>query len=1000
FLGVGAGLAGFSPSSNPPDVNGRVGATQYVQWNNTSFAVFNKNTGALQYGPAAGNTLFRALGGVCASHNDGDPVVSYDILSGRWVLSQFVVGAGQTSYSHQCFAVSTTSDATGEYYLYDFVTDPVNFVDYPHTAVWPDGYYMSTHVFNATSGTFTTGRIYVFERQKMIYGLPARMQSSDLGLEYGFLPADLDSLTPPAPGEAEFLLGPNEAADDLTDSYRVMVTWDPAPTIVLTRGQIPGGIGSAPCVNNSNGRDCVPQPAPATGVDYLDNIAGHLMYRLAYRNQGTQAAPQESLVVSGPSVGSATTPAHGAVEWFEFRNAGSSATQPTLFQSGTFDPDTDYRWMPSISMDKDGNMALGYSKSSTTVKPGIYLTGRLATDPVNTMGAEVEMQPGLGVQLGGGNRWGDYSAMTLDPIDQCTFFYTNEYLPNNGQFNWSTRIASYKFGSCASAANLYGTVTGIVSSAETGAPISGVTVTLNNGYAGATNAAGVYTILVPAGSYTATAADPARNCATASPASATVIPPGGGTVYQNFTIAGGSKLDAASLTIDDSLGNNNQIVNRGECVRVNLGLKNNGCATEKAISATLTTTTPGVTIDQGTSNYPDLVIDAGATNITPFRISVSNGFVCGTQVALSLNLTYAGGTKSIPFSVPTCAGGPDQAIPSSQLTTSDATQTDRVGRTGQPSTCSGKAAPGGGFTGTHYYKTFTFNNSSGAPRCYTVTINAGLNGPGDIESVAYDQTYDPTMIDANYLGDSGISGLGRTVSQASYSFNVPAGHNFVVVVNTTGSATSGTIASAPFSGTVSGFVNNTAGPGDCSTVPPIPALVGAAVRLTHGSAGTFDTTMPLNGGGVEPRLSGGNYTAVLHFDRAVQGGSASVTGGSGTVTGYSFSGNDMLVELSGVADQQRLTLTATNVAGSTGGGVLASAGVTMGFLVGDTNGDSTVNAADATQTRNVSGQLTNPTNYRTDVNRDGAINTADATVVRNRASNALPPTAGARGYQR
>ena len=139
FDGVGVGLGNFRPGSNPPDVNGRVGATQYVQWNNTSFAIFNKNTGALEYGPAAGNTLFQALGGVCASHNNGDPVVSYDILAGRWVLSQFVVGGPAGSFSHQCFAVSTTSDATGEYYLYDFLTDPVNFVDYPHQGVWPDG---------------------------------------------------------------------------------------------------------------------------------------------------------------------------------------------------------------------------------------------------------------------------------------------------------------------------------------------------------------------------------------------------------------------------------------------------------------------------------------------------------------------------------------------------------------------------------------------------------------------------------------------------------------------------------------------------------------------------------------------------------------------------------------------------------------------------------------------------------------------------------------------
>src|SRR5205807_10587507 len=109
FEGVGVGLGAFSPGANPPDVEGRVGATQYVQWNNTSFAVFNKTTGALLYGPAAGNTLFQSLGGVCASHNDGDPVVSYDILAGRWILSQFAVNGPNGSASHQCFAISTTS---------------------------------------------------------------------------------------------------------------------------------------------------------------------------------------------------------------------------------------------------------------------------------------------------------------------------------------------------------------------------------------------------------------------------------------------------------------------------------------------------------------------------------------------------------------------------------------------------------------------------------------------------------------------------------------------------------------------------------------------------------------------------------------------------------------------------------------------------------------------------------------------------------------------------
>jgi hypothetical protein len=674
---------------------------------------------------------------------------------------------------------------------------------------------MSAHVFGAGL-VFTTGRIYVFEREKMIHGLPARMQSSDLGLEFGFLPADLDSLTPPPAGAAEFLLGPNFALTELTTSHRVAVTWGPTPTMVVTSGPpIMGGVGNAPCLSGAtdDGRDCVPQPAPAAPTDYLDNLGGHYMYRLAYRNNGTQALPQERLVVSGPSDSSDVN--HGAVEWFEFRNAGDPTTHPTLFQSGIFDPDTSYRWMPSAAMDKDGNIALGYSKSSSTVKPGIYLTGRLAGDPINTMGAETEMKAGLGVQIGAGNRWGDYSALTLDPIDQCTFYYTNEYLQTNGGFNWSTRIAAFQFPSCVSAAGLWGTVTGTITSSETNAPIPGVTVNLSNGYAGAANLSGVYTIIVPAGTYTATAADANRNCTASSPASATVSPPGGGTVTQNFTVTGASKLEANGFTIDDSLGNNNQIVNRAECVKLNLGVQNNGCATENAISATLTTSTPGVTVVDGNSTYPDMVIDAGGTNATPFKISVSDTFGCGTEIALSLNLTYAGGSKSIPFTIPTCAGGPNQTIPTSQLTTSDSQQQDRIGRDGRPSPCGGKASPGGGFPGTHYYETYTFTNTSGAPRCYTVTINAQLGGPGDIESVAYDQVYDPTMLDTNYLGDTGISGLGTTLDHASYSFTVPAGHNFVVVVNTTG-----TTESSPFSGTVSGFIDNTAGPGDCATIPP------------------------------------------------------------------------------------------------------------------------------------------------------------------------------------
>lgn len=995
FDGVGVGLAGFAPSSNPPDVNGRVGGSQYVQWNNTSFAVFDKSNGALLYGPAAGNTLFQGLGGVCASHNDGDPVVSYDILAGRWVLSQFVVGAGAGNNSHQCFAISVTGDATGDYYLYDFVTDAVNFVDYPHTGVWPDGYYMSAHIFNSTGSAYIAARVYVFEREKMILGQPARMQSANLttygaGIQYGFLPADLDSLTPPPAGEASFVLGPHPTDLTKTASTRVAVTWGASPTITLTESTIANTTyATAYCI--STGRLCVPQSGQ-TNSAALDNIKAHFMYRLAYRNNGTQASPQESLVVNIPVRGATTNTTHDALRWYEFRNNGNSTATPTIFQQSTYDPDTNYRWLGSSAMDKDGNIAMGYSRSSSTTFPSIYMTGRLATDAINTMGAEVQVQAGAGSQdANGGNRWGDYSSLTLDPIDQCTFYYTNEYLKTTGSFNWSTRIASYRFPSCADAA-AYGTLTGTITSAETGAPISGVLVSLDNGYAAATNAAGVYSMLVPAGGYTAVASDAARNCTAATPSSAPLSVNVNATTTQDFTMSGSSKLDANGYTLDDSsTGNGNGIVNRNECFYVNANVKNNGCATESAISATLTTSTPNVTVVNGSASYPDLVIDASSNNSVPFQLVTSNSFSCGTNIDLSLNLTYASGSKTINYSIPTCSGGPDQNIAATSITTSDASQPDRLGRNGVPSTCSGKACPGAiNSAGTRNYKTFTFTNSSAASRCFTATINAALGGGGDIQSAAYQNSYSPPIAQGdptgnmcmNYLGDSGISGLGTTVNNASYSFTVAPMSNFVIVVNTA----SGSTNSSVFSGTISGFVDDNPGPGPCPTVA-VPTLVSASSRLSN-PAGTFDVNLPLSGmPGVEDRNGAGDYLVVLTFDVPVVAGTASMSG-TGTAGPPTFSGNEMRIPLSGVTDQQTVTVTASNVMG-TSGGALPSASVDVGFLIGDTTNDAQVNSADIGQTKSQSGAPVTGSNFRQDVTNDGTINSADIGLVKSKSGSAL-----------
>ncbi|HEV2721585.1 MAG TPA: IPT/TIG domain-containing protein [Thermoanaerobaculia bacterium] len=852
FEGVGSGLPGYFPNAVPPDTNGRVGATQYVQWNNTSFAIWDKS-GKKLYGPAAGNTLFQPLGGVCALHNDGDPVVSYDLIAGRWVLSQLVVYGGNSGFSHQCVAVSVTSDATGSWYLYDFVTDQTNFVDYPHTAVWSDGYYMAGHIFDGSGSSYIAARIYVFERDKMINGQPARMLSADLKKyggypQYGFLPADLDSDIPPPPGEAEFVLGPDSASTSLVDSARVAVTWGVTPSIALTETQISASWGIPPCVNNSYGRDCVPQPPPSSGYDDLDNLDQHFMYRLAYRNFGGTPT-QESIVANITVPGSASTPGHGAIKWFEFRNAGSSTTTPTVYQSGVFDPDNDYRWMGSIAMDKDHDIALGYSRSSTVTKPSIYVNGRLGTDPLNTLGTETLMQAGGGVQYSY-NRWGDYSSMTLDPVDQCTFWYTNEYEPSNGSFNWATRIAAFKFPSCTPTS--WGQITGTITSCATGTPISGVVVTLNSGYSGATDATGKYTIAVPAGTYTATAAAADRNCSSASPATVSIIVAVDQVVTQDFCMTGTSNVVYKSVAIDDSAnGNNNGVVNRNECVNLNVTLTNAGCANESNIAGTLSTTTAGVTITQGTSFFPNLAVDASGASSVPFRIQTSSSFVCGTLINFTLNLSYTGGSKTVTFSVPTCNSGGSQTIPTSSLTAADPTQPDRLYRDGVPSTCSGKTCDGplaGG--GSYYYKTFKFTNTAATPACVTVTINAAcgsVNNNSEIASSAYlGSTYTPPTSNGdpkicnNYLGDSAVVGVVN--GTVSYSFTVPASSDFVVVVN---DAFVTPYTCTQFSGTVSGLVDNTPGPGACPncTPPPTPTIfAGGATTFCAGGSVTLTSS--------------------------------------------------------------------------------------------------------------------------------------------------------------
>jgi hypothetical protein len=432
FAGVGNGDYGFAPDAAPPDTEGAVGATQYVQWVNESFAVFNKS-GGIVFGPTPGNTLWSGFGGGCETNNDGDPIVQYDKLANRWVFTQFSVST--TPYL-QCVAVSTTSDATGTYNRYAFSYGTTQFPDYPKLGVWPDAYYISFNIFNH-GVSFAGSKVCAYDRAKMLAGSAATQQCFQLSSSFGgLLPSDQDGpASPPPAGTPNFFLNFGSNKLNLWKFHVDFVT--PANTTLSGPTSVPVAAFSAAC----NGGTCIPQLGT---TQQLDSLADRLMYRLAYRH----FSDHDTLVVNH-SV--ATGSGNVGVRWYELRNPAGT---PVVFQQGTFAPDSSYRWMGSAAMDQSGNIALGYSISSSSMHPAIGFTGRVPTDTLGTMQTENVILSGGGSQMGNNlSRWGDYSAMTVDPVDDCTFWYTNEYLKANGSFNWSTWIYSFKLTGCGSAAS-------------------------------------------------------------------------------------------------------------------------------------------------------------------------------------------------------------------------------------------------------------------------------------------------------------------------------------------------------------------------------------------------------------------------------------------------------------------------------------------------------------------------------------------------------------------
>jgi len=425
----------------PPDPNGDVGPNHIIQSVNTKFQIWNKS-GISLYGPASLSTLWQDTGpGKWVGLNSGDPIVLYDQIADRWLISQFAI-PDTTGPFYELIAVSSTPDPTGVYYRY--IYSFTNFPDYPKIGVWPDGYYMSVNYFTP-SGVYWLGTgACVMERDSMLSGKTARIvtfstTSSDIG--WSWLPSDADGkILPPAGTPDYFMMEVNGSdwdggADRLR--YRPLhVNW--SNTASSTFGS-PVDLSVAAFDDNmcSFSRNCIPQSG--TSVK-LDALAGRLMHRLQYRNFGSY---QTMVANNTVDVGSD----HAGIRWYELRNTGSGWT---VYQQATYAPDATHRWLGSVAMDGNGNIALGYSNSGSAMYPSIKYTGRYFTDTVGTFTlGEGTIINGTGSQTGIASRWGDYSMLTVDPADDLTFWYINEYLATTGNASWKTRIASFKLVSLA-----------------------------------------------------------------------------------------------------------------------------------------------------------------------------------------------------------------------------------------------------------------------------------------------------------------------------------------------------------------------------------------------------------------------------------------------------------------------------------------------------------------------------------------------------------------------
>ncbi|HZS44205.1 MAG TPA: C25 family cysteine peptidase [Blastocatellia bacterium] len=519
-------------AGHPPDTNGDVGPTYFIQTINTSVGIFRKSDN-VRVAAFTFNALMSQgnFGNLCDTDNFGDPVVLYDTFEDRWVITDFAFklsGGNVVSPADQCFAVSKNGDpVNGGWNFYSrTITDALD--DYPKFGVWTDGIYMSANMFTFGAGSvFVSPRAFAFNKAQMYAGAPTVQVVSFDGpaADFTVIPSNarLQTGTPP-PGTPNFYISTSQFLNAV-GVYKFHVDWNRISLSTFTGPDTPIAATSWPNSAAPN--------APSSGGNSLDVLATRAMMQNQYSNFGGV----ESLWVAH-TVRRQNTSGFAAPRFYQANVTGGTVA-PNLVQAMTWDPDganVMFRFLPSLDVDRAGDLAMGYSTSSSTTKPAIKYAGRLAGDPVNTFsqGEQLLIQ-GTGTQTGSCGtgsciRWGDYSAMTLD-VDGCTFWYTNEYYATDG-LSFLTRIGTFTYPSCTP--QVSGTISGTVTATGGGSPISGATVSLGSRTT-TTAPDGTYSFTsLPSGTYPTIAASKAGfNSSSVN----SIVLTDGGTTTQNFSLS-------------------------------------------------------------------------------------------------------------------------------------------------------------------------------------------------------------------------------------------------------------------------------------------------------------------------------------------------------------------------------------------------------------------------------------------------------------------------------